>query len=124
LPAADERGAAARLAQRDARAAHERADGFRRLAGEQLDVVEADAALPVQVLDQRGGERHRAGEPHGDRSAWRHPRHVVHGQHRVDERVGVQRADQFDLLESRQRDNPADADGQPEGVGAAQHRVG
>ena len=39
-----------------------------RLASEQLDVGQPGTAAPVQVLDQRGGQRHRVGKPLPDGS--------------------------------------------------------
>jgi hypothetical protein len=47
----------------------------------------------------------------------------VHGQHRLDQRIGVERGDQLNLDGPGQRHGPADADRQAERVGAAQHRV-
>lgn len=122
-PPAQKWAAPARVPQRDARPPHEAEHGLRRLPGQQLDVVQADAAAPVQVLDQRRGERHRSGEPVADRTARRHARDAVRGQGLVDHPVAVERADELDLAGIRHGDRAAGADGHAERMRAAQHGV-
>ena len=95
-------------------------DGLGGLAGQQLDVPQAEPARDVELLREFRADGQRVREPVPDRAARWASGYRVPGQHLAHERVGVQRVDEFDLGRAAARLRAPDPDRQALVVRGAQ----